>query len=179
MKNKILIGILLIAAIGISATVVNYTRLESNLSVGEKVTLGSVSQVITHDLLNETVTYKQGASKYDVDLVYADTTTGTQTVDLTDLTNTLGESLSMDGYRVVAAKFKSRLTNTGTIVIEPGDATPYNIFGSAFKLTLEPGQSFLYKADTVLTDVSSTAKNIKFTCGGDTLDWIIVTANLE
>ena len=176
-KYLLILGTIII--VFVAATSVTYTRLESKLSVNEKITLGSVSQEIVHDLLNETVNYKSGADKYDVDNVYADTTKNTQTVDLTSLTNTLGESLDLTGDRIVAAKFKSRLTNAGTITIEPGTSNGYDLFGANFKVILEPGQSLLYKADTMLSAVSATDKTLLFTCGNDTLDWIIITADLN
>jgi len=71
-KHLLILGIIII--VFVAATMVNYTRLESKLTVNEKITLGSVSQEIVHDL-----------------------------------------------------------------------------FGADFKIILEPGQSLLYKADTMLT----------------------------
>ncbi|MFO8021526.1 MAG: hypothetical protein R6U65_03595 [Perlabentimonas sp.] len=176
-KYLLILGIIII--VFVAATSVNYTRLVSNLTVNEKIVLGSVSQEIVHDLLNETVNYKSGADKYDVDNVYADTTKNTQTVDLTSLTNTLGQTLDLTGDRIVAAKFKSRLTNTGTITIEPGVSNGYDLLGASFKVILEPGQSMLYKADTMLTEIGASDKTLLFTCGSDTLDWIIITADLN
>lgn len=179
-KNILIIGLsILCVVLFIYATSVNYTRLVSNLDVYENVVTGTISQDILHNSLNETVNYKDGASRHDVDYVYADTVKGTQTIDMTSLTNTLGQSLDLSNQRVVAAKFKSRLNNSGTIVIEPGASNGYDLFGASFKITLEPGQSLLYKADTMLDEVGASDLALKFTCGSDTLDWMIITADLN
>lgn len=163
----------------IAATSVSYTRLDSNLSVNEDIVSGSISQKLTHNLLNETVNYKDGAARHDVDLVYADTIKNTQTVDLTSLTNTLGQALDLTAQRIVAIKMKSRVTNAGTIVVAPGAANGYDLLGATFKITLEPAQSLLFKCDTMLDEVGASDKNLLFTCGNDTLDLILITADLN
>ena len=181
MKKNILITILSLVCVGlfIYATSVSSAKLTSKLEVSEPITTGTISQDILHSVLKEVVNYRNGESKYDVDLVYADTVKGTQTIDMTSLQNTLGQSLDLSNQRIVAAKFKSRLTNAGTIVIEPGASNGYDLFGASFKLTLEPGQSILYKADTVLDEIGASDLALKFTCGSDTLDWMIITADLN
>lgn len=169
---------ILAVVILIAATTVSTTTLNSNLTVNEDIVSITINQRLTHNSLNETVNYKDGAARHDVDLVYADTIKNTQTIDLTTLTNTLGQTLDLTAQRVVAVKFKSRLTNAGTIVIEPGVSNGYDLLGAAFKITLEPAQSLLFKCDTMLDEISGTDKTLLFTCGSDTLDLILITADL-
>jgi len=178
MKKIILICLVCVAVVLIAATSVSYTRLDSNLTVNEDIVSSSVNQKLVHSTLNETVVYKDGAARHDVDNIYADTVKVTQTVDLTSLTNTLGQSLDLTAERIVAVKFKSRITNTGTIIIQPGAANGYDLFGATFKITLEPAQSLLYKCDTMLDEIGASDKNLLFTCGSDTLDLILITADL-
>lgn len=181
MKNttKILLLLTLVAAVSIFATSVSYMKVESKIDVNEDISTGTIDMKLVHNQLNEVKSYKDGATKFDCDLVYADTVKVTQTVDLTSLTNTLGQSLNLTSQRVVAGKFLSRTTNTGTITIEPGASNGYDLFGASFKLILEPGQSFLFICDTMTDEVGASDKTLKFTCGSDTLDWLIVTADLN
>ena len=180
MKRKLIIflGIVCVAIIAIAATSVSSTRLDSNLTVYEDIVSNTINQNLTHNSLNESVNYKDGAPRHDVDLVYSDTVKNTQTVDLTSLVNTLGQALDLTAQRVVAVKFKSRLTNAGTIQIEPGAANGYDLLGATFKITLEPAQSLLFKCDTMLDVIGATDKTLLFTCGNDTLDLILITADL-
>ena len=180
MKRKlILISGIVVLLIAIAATSVPYTKVVSNINVNEDITTGTIDMNLIHNKLDQTINYKDGASKFDCDLVYADTTSGTQTIDLTSLTNTLGQSLDLSNQRVVAGKFMSATTNTGTITIEPGASNGYDLFGASFKIILEPGQSYLFVCDTMADEIGATDKTLKFTCGTDVLDWIIVTADLN
>jgi len=183
MKIKYVILTILIVGIGlfIAATSVNYTTLNSNLTVSEQLTQGALDENVKHKLLNETVNFRptSDTSNTDVDNVYSATLSSGTTIDLTSLTNTLGNSLDLTGERIVAIKLKN-MSSTGSDVINitQGATNPYPLLGSTYSFDLAARQSMLYKADTMLTDVDASNLNIDYTLNGDTLGVLLISAEL-
>lgn len=183
MKKNIIIGVMIVALIGlfVYATSVKSTTLTSNLTVSEQLTSGGLDQNVRHKVLNEVVNYRPTTDTVtsDVDNLYSASLTTSGTIDLTSVTNTLGNTLDLTGERVVAVKFKNiATTGNDAINVTQGATNPYPLFGSTFSLDLQPRQSILYKADTMLTDVDASNLGIDYTLNGDTLGVILITANL-
>jgi hypothetical protein len=182
MKKLIFLSVVLILAIlAISATTVMNARLVSSLSVDERLTTASINQVVQHNQLNEVVNFRAttDSATTDVDNVYGATLTGIGTLDLTALTNSLGDVLDLTGERIMAIKLKnSSTTGSDTINITQGALNPYPLMGTTYSFDLKPRQSILFKADTLLSDVSTSALGIDYTCNGDTLGILLISANL-
>jgi len=105
-KARFVIPILIAAAVmAMALTDVRNARLNSSLSVTENLVTPTTSAFIELNGLNEVVNYSPGSARFDADNVYAKALTGDGTIDLTNLTNTLGEALNLTGDVVVAAKF--------------------------------------------------------------------------
>jgi len=182
MKNWI-IGILAVSLIGLFAyaTTVTSTQLVSQLTVSEDLETASIEQTVRHERLNEIVNFRPTTDTVttDVDNVYSATLTSNGTIDLTSLTNTLGNAVDLTGERVVAMKFKNAsTTGSGAINVTQGASNPYPLFGSSFSLDLEPRQSVLYKCDTALVDVDGSNLGIDYTLDSDTLDVLLISAEL-
>lgn len=183
MKKYWIIGILAIAVIGITiaATTVNSTRLVSQLTVREQLTSGGLDQNVNHTKLNEIVSFRPTSDTVttDVDNVYSATLTSGTTIDLTSLTNTLGESLDLTGEKIVAMKVKNMsTTGSDAITVDSTSTNGYPLLGSAYSFDLQPRQSLLYKCDTALIDVDASNLNIEYALNGDTLGIILISANL-
>lgn len=180
MRKNVIIGILAFIAIGlfIYSTSVNNTRLVSQLSVSEQLETASIDQTVSHERLDEIVNFRPTSDTVttDVDNVYSATLTDGSSIDLTDLTNTLGDAMDLTDERVVAVKFKNS-AESGTISISEG-TDGYPLFGASFSLDLEPNQSVLYKCDTALTNVDASNKEIDYSLDGATLDVILISAEL-
>jgi hypothetical protein len=87
--------------------------------------------------------------------------------------------LDLTGERIVAIKFKNAATTgSNAINITQGASNPYPLWGSTYSLDLEPRQSVLYQADTMLVDVDASNLGIDYTLNGDTLDVILISAEL-
>jgi len=182
MKN-IIIGVLsvLLLAVFVYATSVNSTRLVSQLTVSESLETASIDQDVSHMRLNEIVNFRPTSDTVttDVDNVYSATLTSGTTIDLTSLTNTLGDAMDLTGERIVAIKFKNSATTGSNVVnITEGASNPYPLWGSTYSIDLAAKQSILYKCDTMLTDVDASNLGIDYTLNGDTLDVILISANL-
>lgn len=182
MKKNIVIILILIAAIGyIAATSVGYTRLVSQLTTEERLTTGGVDQVVKHTALNEVVNFSPSSDMVvsDVDNVYSAELTSGTTIDLTSLTNTLGESLDLTGERIMAIKFKNKAkTGADVVNITQGATDPYPLWGSTYSIDLAKNQSVLYKCDTALVDVDASNFEIDYTLNGDTLGVTLISAKL-
>ncbi len=87
---------------------------------------------------------------------------GTGSIDLTSLPNYNGvaASVTFDGLKPQVVKFKNKSTNANAITIVKGVTTGYTGFGSAFSMTLQPGDEWAFKGNdnSGVTDVSSTVK---------------------
>jgi hypothetical protein len=175
----VLLGLML--GLFIYATSVNSTQLVSKLTVSENLSRGALDEDVRHTALNEIVNFRPTSDTVttDVDNVYSARLTSGTTIDLTSLTNTLGDALDLTGERIVAIKFKNAATTgSNAINITQGASNPYPLWGSTYSLDLEPRQSVLYKADTMLVDVDASNLGIDYTLNGDTLDVILISAEL-
>jgi len=180
--KKLIILLLIVGAIVVLATTsVKNARLVSNLTVYENLITPTTSTFIELNGLNETVNYRDGLTRSDADNVYADTVLVRDSISLIDLTNSLGESLSLENERIVALKFKLDDDLAATVVISNAVTHPYPLFGASYSFTLAANQSLLYKADTVLADITTTTDWIKCVKSNDTtsLYIILVTADME
>ena len=179
MKKLIIVLLIVGAIIALASTNVRNARLVSNLTVYENLITPTTSTFIEQKGLNEVINYRDGLSRNDADNVYADTVMVNGPLDLTSLTNSLGESLDLTNERIVAIKFLSGANNSGTIVIDSVTTNGYDLMGAAFIFTLEPRQSLLFKADTMLGEVGASDKLIDYVCGNDTLSIILISADLN
>jgi len=181
MKKYILILTTIAVVVFIAATSVTSTRLVSELTVSEELSKGALEQVVNHTKLNERVSFRPTSDTVttDVDNVYSATLTSGTSIDLTSLTNTLGESLDLTGQRVVAMKVKNMsTTGSNAINVTEGASNAYPLLGSTFSFDLQPRQSLLYKADTALADIDASNLQIDYTLNGDTLGIVLISANL-
>ena len=84
--------------------------------------------------------------------------TGTATVDLTSLTGSLGEAVTLTGLKVQAVIFKNPSTNANSISIAEGASNGYELLGNAFSITLPPGSQVCVYIPEGAPDVGSSAK---------------------
>lgn len=165
-KTLFILMMCVIAIIAMSTTSVRNARLTSNLTVYENLITPTTSTFIEINGLNEVVNYSDGSTRTDADNVFADTVINVGTLDLTSLTNSLGESLDLTDDIVMAVKFKIDDDVGASFVISQGTSNPYHLMGATYSFTLGANQSLLYMADTALAVVSSSACEIDYTSGG-------------
>ncbi len=180
MKKQILfLTIIALAVIAIAATSVRSARLVSSLSVSENLVTPTTSTYIELNGLNEVVNYMDGSTRADADNVWAGSVDGDGTINLTTLTNSLGEALDLTDEVVVAVKFQLEDVSGATCTISQGATNPYPLFGSTYSFQLLANQSLLFKADTVLIPVSASACNIAYdgAISTTTLKIILITAD--
>jgi hypothetical protein len=178
-KTIIILSIVCLAIIAMATTSVRSARLVSELTVTENLVTPTTSTYIDINGLNEVVNYRDGSTRYDADNVWADTVLNDGTIDLTSLTNSLGESLDLTDDVIVAVKFFLEDDSAATCTISQGAADPYLLFGATYSFQLKANQSLLFKADTVLPVVSATAKDIDYDSSNDStaLYIILLTAD--
>jgi len=178
-KTIIILSVVALAIIAMATTSVRSARLVSNLTVDENLVTPTTSTYITIDGINETVSYRDGSTRFDADHVFADTVGGDGTIDLTNLTNSLGESLDLSSDVVVAAKFFLEDDSAATMTVSQGASNPYPLLGATFSFQLQANQSLLFKADTVLAIVDATHKTIDYESNNDStmLYIILLTAD--
>lgn len=87
-------------------------------------------------------------------------TDGAATIDLTGLPGTNAGVVSLSGLKVQSLLLENPSTNANAISIEPGASNGYDIFGSDFKVTLQPGQSALFYGNDATPDVGSSDKTL-------------------
>lgn len=182
MRNKLMILFsIVVVYLFAYATPVGYTRLVSELTVQEQLTTGAIDQAVRHSTLNEVVNFSPSSDTVitDVDTVYSAKLTSGTTIDLTSLTNTLGNTMDLTGQRIMAVKFKN-LATTGSdaVQIDSSSTNGYPLFGTNFKIELAKNQSVLYKCDTALTNVDASNLNIDYVLNGDTLGILLISARL-
>ena len=172
----ILIGV---AVLIMATTDVRSARLISRLSITENLVMPTTSTYADINGLDETVNYANGSTRFDADHVWADTVINDGTIDLTSITNTLGETLDLTDEVIVAIKFFLEDDSAATCTISQGAATPYPLLGATYSFQLKANQSLLLKADTVLIPVSAGAKMIDYDSSNDStaLYIILLTAN--
>lgn len=154
-----ILALVIIAFICYAGSVANSARLISNLTVYE--TLTTPTQKFTVDIkdMNETVNYRDGLARADIDHVWSDTVSGAGTIDLTSLTNTLGEALDLTDEVIVAAKFILEDDSAASCLIHKS-TNGYLMLGDTFAFTLYANQSMLLYLDTVLAVVANGSNDI-------------------
>ena len=163
-----------------SSASVRQARVISNLTVKENLITPTTNILVEQAGLDEIQTYKNGSTRYDADHAYIDTLKGiNRTLDLTSLTNSLGESLDLTGETIVAAKFKMEDDSAATVIIAEGATNGYPLFDTSFSFILRANQSILFIADTLTNVVSASDKTIDFTFSNDStiLYLILLTAD--
>lgn len=168
---KILGTLVLLAIVAViftqSTSVVNAT-LTSKLGVTESMVMPTTTVTANINGLDEVINYSDGAIRFDADHIYADTVRNDGTLNLTSLTNSLGETLNLTGEVVVAAKFFLQDVSGASVVISNGASNSYPLFGTTYSFTLQANQSLLFKADTVLIPVAANACNIAYNSSNTT-----------
>jgi hypothetical protein len=100
---------------------------------------------------------------------------GTGTIDLTALAGTNSGTIDGTGLKVQVAYFKAKAANGNPITIDVGDSNGYELSGSAFSITLQPGQEALIYGNDATPDVASGDKVLDLTgTGTDALQVEIV-----
>ncbi len=101
---------------------------------------------------------------------------GSGTIDLTALPGTNGATVDGTGLKVQLLKIKAKLTNANTITIAKGASNGYvPAGGSAFSVTLAPGQEIVIDGNEATPDIGSGAKTLDLTgTGAQELDVQVV-----
>lgn len=181
MKNKlILLGLLIGAICFMGTTSVREARVTSKLTVTENLVSPTTSSYWDINGLDQVIIYSDGGTRNDVDNVYADTVLGDGNLNLTALTNTLGQSLDLTGDAVMAIKFSLQDDAGATCTISNATSTSYPLGGTTYSWQLKANQSMLFICDTVLSVVSSSLKLIKYDSSNDTtaLSVILISADV-
>jgi hypothetical protein len=96
---------------------------------------------------------------------------GAATIDLTALSGTNGATVNFNTKKVQFYKFRNPSTNAGAITVTFGAANPYLLHGSAFKMTLNPGDEVMARLPNTAPTVDATHKNIDISgTGTEALD---------
>jgi len=181
MKKRIYVflGIVAVLLIFLASSAVKNARLVSNLTVYENLVTPTASVTIENDDLNETINYRDGATRTDADHIWADTVSGSGTLDLTSLTNVIGEALDLTDEIIMAIKFKLEDDAGASVVIDEAASASYNLFGATYSFTLLANQSLLFKCDTNLPVISDSAKGIDYDVSNDSsmLSIILISAD--
>ena len=175
MKKYISTTMLILAAmIAISTTSVRNAKLTSKLTVFENLVTPLTTTFIELNGADEMLNYKDGSTRQDADLVYADTVINSGTLDLTSLTNTLGEPLNLTAHVIMAIKFKVEDDSAAIFTVDEAASDSYPLFGATYDIDLQANQSILFKCDSVLIPVASGAKNIDYTSNNDSTALFII-----
>lgn len=87
-------------------------------------------------------------------------TAGAATINLAALTGTNGASVNMTGLKVQVLKIKAKATNANPISVAVGASNGYDLAGSDFKVTLSPGQEFLFYGNEATPDVAAGERTL-------------------
>lgn len=105
---------------------------------------------------------------------------GSGTLDLTSLPDPVtgvAAVITLNGLKPQEAIFRNKSTNANAITIVKGASNGYTGFGSAFSVTLQPGDSWRFQGNdnSGVTDVGSGAKTLDVTgTGSQVLEFQIV-----
>ena len=168
-----------IGIIAMSTTSVRNARMISKLTVFENLITPLTSTYIEINGGDESINYRDGDVRNDADLIYADTVINDGTLDLTSLTNTLGESMDLTGQVIMAVKFLVEDDSAAIFTISQGASNPYPLFGDTYSIELKANQSLLFKADSVLIPVASGAKTIDYDSSNDSTALYIILISAD
>lgn len=100
---------------------------------------------------------------------------GAATIDLTNMPGTNGAAVNGTGLKVRAFKFLNPATNANPITIATGASNGYALAGSAFSVTLAPGQETSMYLKDGAPAIGSGAKTLDLTgTGSQVLHAILV-----
>jgi len=93
---------------------------------------------------------------------------GAATIDLTALPGTGGGTVDGTGLKVQAIKIRNPAANTNKLHVVPGASAGYNLWGAAFHIILNPGESLLWVGvdHANVPAVAGGAKNIDISDDG-------------
>jgi len=168
-----------IGIIAMSTTSVRNARMISKLTVFENLITPLTSTYIEINGGDESINYRDGDVRNDADLIYADTVINDGTLDLTSLTNTLGESMDLTGQVIMAVKFLVEDDSAAIFTISQGESDPYPLFGDTYSIELKANQSLLFKCDSVLIPVASGAKTIDYDSSNDSTALYIILISAD
>jgi len=178
-KHFFIVLLVFIGIIAMSTTSVRNARMISKLTVFENLVTPLTSTYIEINGGDESINYRDGDTRNDADLIYADTVINDGTLDLTSLTNTLGESMDLTGQVVMAVKFLVEDDSAATFTISHGASNSYPLFGTTYSIELKANQSLLFKADSVLIPVASGAKTIDYDSSNDSTALYIILISAD
>lgn len=89
-------------------------------------------------------------------------TAGAATIDLTALPGTMGLTVDGTGLKVQAIRVQNPSTNANAVALTTGASNGYALLGSAWKITLQPGEEFVWIGidHASVPAVASNAKTI-------------------
>ena len=93
-------------------------------------------------------------------------TSGNATIDLRALIAAAGSVIDGNGLKVKFIKLRGNAANANAIVVVPGASNGYNLFGTTFKVTLEPTQEILAYLANAAVAIDATHKTIDLTGTG-------------
>lgn len=85
-------------------------------------------------------------------------TAGAATIDLTSVATTRGRTMTFSGLKIRAIRIKALSTNSNPLTIAKGASNGYTGFGSAFSITLKPGQEITFYDNGAGVAVSGSVK---------------------
>jgi hypothetical protein len=154
----------------------------SNLTVTEVLANNTVSysagnRTVKSTLFNTAGTY--GAASTPAVSAHAASevslTAGAATLDLSALTGANGVEVDLSAKAVKFAKFMADAENEDAITITPAVSDGYELLGSSFSVTLEPGQEIMLKLADSAPTVGASAKDLALAgTGTDKLSYSIV-----
>lgn len=99
---------------------------------------------------------------------------GAATIDLTSISTSRGRSMNFNALKIRTLRLLNPATNANDITIAKGASNGYTGLGSAFSITLKPGQEHTFYDGGVGTAVSATVKTLDLTgTGAQTLKFTI------
>lgn len=134
---------------------------------------------LTHNQFNMAETTYNSSSSVPVTDVLAFKKTlssGTGTVDLTSLTGTLGEAVTLLGKKVQAVILYNPTANANSITITEGASNGHALMGTAWKVILLPGQRLTWFGNEASEDVASGDKTWDLTGTGSQYLYIAIAA---
>lgn len=92
-------------------------------------------------------------------------TLGAATVDLTSLLLN-GVAVTLTALKPRVVRVTALVANSGSVTVAKGASNGYDGMGSAFSVTLEPGQSFMFEFYTTGNAVGGSNKTLDLTGSG-------------
>ena len=155
----------------VDATVVE--TLETNVPV-----LTATAKQVRHTLYNRENLQLNGATTPPVTKVAIFSKAmsgGAATIDLAALTGTNGAAVDGTGLKVQLFKIKAPAANSAAVTIAVGASNGYDLSGSAFSLTLAPGQEMTLFGNDATPDIGSSDKELDMSGSGtDALECVCV-----